>query len=503
MTRCFWRLMATVLALTLGVAGATAQQTTAQPQAPDAVLQRIVVHAVSYPDGRAPHSFVASDFDDDLRQLPIGVFDSGIGGLTVLEAILALDAFDNQSLQPGADGRPDFQHERFVYFGDQANMPYGNYAAAGKEDYLRELILKDTAFLLGRRYFETPDARQPQLDKPPVKAIVIACNTATAYGLEDVRSAVQAWQLPVIVVGVVEAGAQGVMRQIEGTRGSGAVAVLATTGTCSSMAYPKAIGRTVGLAGKRPPQVIQQGSVGLAGAIEGDPTFIAGTRTAESRSSWAGYQGPATDQTSALLNPEYLQRYQFDASGLLGSPSRPETLALNSIDNYVRYEVTSLVENYRRNGGGEPISMVVLGCTHFPLVEAEITAAFARLRRYEEAGQRPYESLIAETIRIIDPAELTAKELFRSLAKNRLRADVRKPLAVENDLFFLSVPSPAWPGVRLDRSGGLDRQYKYGRTPGRLTVEDTRSIPLTPALLPETSLSLIQTHLPEVWRRLQ
>jgi hypothetical protein len=81
--------------------------------------------------------------DEATRHLPIGVFDSGIGGLTVLEALLTLDAFHNDTLQPGADGVADFAQERFIYFGDQANMPYGNYSAVQRTDYLRELIVKD------------------------------------------------------------------------------------------------------------------------------------------------------------------------------------------------------------------------------------------------------------------------------------------------------------------------------------------------------------------------
>ena len=46
--------------------------------------------------------------------LPIGVFDSGTGGLTVLEAILKLDAFNNETGKPGADGKPDFEKEQFI-----------------------------------------------------------------------------------------------------------------------------------------------------------------------------------------------------------------------------------------------------------------------------------------------------------------------------------------------------------------------------------------------------
>ena len=120
-------------------------------RAGDAVVDAIDAHLVSHPDGAAAFSFDRESYAGDLSSLPIGVFDSGIGGLTVLEAILTLDDFHNDDLKPGPDGRPDFANERFVYLGDQANMPYGNYAQAGRADFLRELILKDAIFLLGNR----------------------------------------------------------------------------------------------------------------------------------------------------------------------------------------------------------------------------------------------------------------------------------------------------------------------------------------------------------------
>ena len=153
----------------------------------DAVVDAIDAHLAGHPDGAAAFTFDRADYAGDLSSLPIGVFDSGIGGLTVLEALLTLDDFHNDDLKPGPDGRRDFENERFVYLGDQANMPYGNYAKAGKTDLLRELILEDAIFLLGNRYHAAGTIRH---DKPPVKAIVIACNTATAYGLEDLRAAV-------------------------------------------------------------------------------------------------------------------------------------------------------------------------------------------------------------------------------------------------------------------------------------------------------------------------
>ena len=87
---------------------------------------------------------------DRFRRLPIGIFDSGTGGLAVLEEVLRLDAFDNASGRAGADGKPDFARERFVFLADQANMPYGNYPSLGRTGFLKELAVCDAAFLLAR-----------------------------------------------------------------------------------------------------------------------------------------------------------------------------------------------------------------------------------------------------------------------------------------------------------------------------------------------------------------
>src|SRR4029079_12210505 len=129
--------------------------------------------------------------------------------------------------------------ERFVYLGDQANMPYGNYSAAGRVDFLRELIVRDLLFLLGDRYHIRD--RHHNGEKPPVKAIVIACNTATAYGLTDLRAALKFWGLDVPVIGIIEAGARAVVEQLPADGSPVSVGVLATVGTCSCNAYPKAI----------------------------------------------------------------------------------------------------------------------------------------------------------------------------------------------------------------------------------------------------------------------
>ncbi len=126
---------------------------------------------------------------------PIGVFDSGIGGLTVVRSLLTR-----------------LPHERIVYVGDTARVPYGPKSP-------------DTV----RRY---ADEIARWLVSEGVKAIIVACNTATAHALGALQQ-----HMPVPVVGVVEPGARAAVR----AAGSGPVGVIGTVGTIDSGAYERAI----------------------------------------------------------------------------------------------------------------------------------------------------------------------------------------------------------------------------------------------------------------------
>lgn len=127
---------------------------------------------------------------------PIGVFDSGVGGLTVLAALLAR--------------LPD---ECFVYLGDTARLPYGAKTPATVERY----SLQCAALL--RRY--------------DVKAIAIACNTAASVAVPAVTQA----HAPLPVLGVLEPGAAAAVAAST----SGRIAVLATEATIAGGAYERAI----------------------------------------------------------------------------------------------------------------------------------------------------------------------------------------------------------------------------------------------------------------------
>jgi len=157
------------------------------------------------------------------RQLPIGIFDSGVGGLTVYSALHA-----------------HLPNERFVYLGDTARVPYGTKSLATVERY----AVENAQFLATRG----------------IKLLVVACNTASALALPAIRRA-----LNIDVVGVIGPGARaaaqltsrvndaandnadggrtGRPRSQQETRSRRRIGVIATESTVQSGAYTEAIGK--------------------------------------------------------------------------------------------------------------------------------------------------------------------------------------------------------------------------------------------------------------------
>jgi glutamate racemase len=134
--------------------------------------------------------------DSDKKRLassPIGIFDSGVGGLTVLQEVYR-----------------QLPQESIVYFGDTARLPYGDRSPAEIVQYVREIL----------NWMSTQG----------VKMVIMACNTSSALALETVSP-----EYPFPILGVILPGAQAAVQQ--GTR----IGVLATPATANSHAYRQAI----------------------------------------------------------------------------------------------------------------------------------------------------------------------------------------------------------------------------------------------------------------------
>lgn len=131
------------------------------------------------------------------RDLPIGIFDSGIGGLTVYRAL-----------------HERLPAEHFLYLGDTARVPYGTKSLTTVERY----AIENSRFLEARG----------------IKLLVVACNTASALALPAIRRSVN-----VDVIGMIEPGARAAVEQSR----EGCIGVIATEATVHSHAYAKAIAR--------------------------------------------------------------------------------------------------------------------------------------------------------------------------------------------------------------------------------------------------------------------
>jgi glutamate racemase len=130
-----------------------------------------------------------------VKSAPLGFFDSGVGGLTVVRAV--------QELLPNED---------ILYLGDTARLPYGSKSP----ETIRQFADEDARFLISQG----------------VKAIVVACNTATAHALPGLR---EQYRLPII--GVIEPGVDAALANPNAER----IGIIATRGTIRSHAYQHAL----------------------------------------------------------------------------------------------------------------------------------------------------------------------------------------------------------------------------------------------------------------------
>ena len=218
------------------------------------------------------------------RNLPIGIFDSGVGGLTVYRAL-----------------HERLPNERFVYLGDTARVPYGTKSLATVERY----AVENSRFLAAHG----------------IKLLVVACNTASALALPAIRAAIK-----IPVMGVIEPGSRAAVEIAQGAN----IGVIATEATVQSHAYSKAIA-SMGATG----QVIERAC----------PLFVS-----------LAEEGWADSDVTRIVARDYLSEFHKTTLGVL-----------------------------------------VLGCTHYPILREVISETVGReitLIDSGEATARDVESLL-------------------------------------------------------------------------------------------------------------
>ncbi|NGM61312.1 Asp/Glu/hydantoin racemase [Sphingobacterium sp. SGG-5] len=449
---------------------------------------------------RDSSSFYFIDFGQyptSLKELPIGVFDSGTGGLTVLDAIVRFDEYNNADKHAGADGVVDFRQEDFIYLADQANMPYGNYDATNKTDLLQEHIIKDFQFLFGDKYYTSADA-ETWTTKKPVKAIVVACNTATAYGYKEAVEFVKKAGVDVPIIGVINAAVRGTLSQFD-KKDNGSIGVFATVGTIASEGYERTIREAMkeqGYTGNL--QIVNQGGHGLAEAVDGEADYI-NRKIDEPRDS---YRGPALDNDKYKIEKEFLSAYNFNFEGnqmLCDTKNADDCniLQINSPENYVRYHLVSMMNNLRSMDNPQPLKALILGCTHYPYMIKEINLVLHELRDFQDKNKAyPYRDLISDEVHIIDPSIYVARELFDVLKERQLFNNNGDMLA--NSEFFISVPNTSNKNVQLDSMGRFTYDYKYGRNAGEIQ-EYVKSVPFDNQNIPKETLDRFRQVIPETF----
>ena len=221
---------------------------------------------------------------------PIGVFDSGVGGLSVLRALLAA-----------------MPHERFVYLADSANAPYGE---------------RGDAFVAARTHAITDYLCQQH----HIKALVVACNTATAAAIHEVRSSHP--ELPLV-------GLEPAVKPALAVTKTGHVGVIGTRGTLTSAKFGKLMASLADQA-----HFVVQPCDGLAHAIERSVALPA-----------AAPDSPVSTTETGALCERYVQ-----AMGSFGTgPGQMDTL--------------------------------VLGCTHYIFVARELRALVGPEVQFIETGE--------------------------------------------------------------------------------------------------------------------
>lgn len=430
-------------------------------------------------------------YPKDISKLPIGVFDCSVNGFEVVDRLITIDRFDNITGKPEPDGIADFGGENLQFLSDRANGPYGKYVSSGNTDFLREQILRDVVFLMGEDYFNLAVDEYRSGFKEPVKMVIVSSPVADLNGMSDITAFLKASGTGVKAVGVVEAAVREAVTGVD-EDGNLCVGVLFAPDGISSIEYETVIRDMAGSAGKI--QVFNQEAVGLDAAIRGDKAYV-DTSVVAARDSYAG---PVTGISYNNIDQSLFDRYGFETENHALLYTQGKGIAgvqLNSVENYVRFHLVSMIERHRRSGSPIPISSIILADASYAQVRDILEKVMDELYNYRRGGIYLYRAGISPDFRFIDPAECAAVEAYSILRKDgnlALRGDKTALLP------FITRPAASLPAEALNPDGSMTGQFKYGRTCGSEELT-TKVVPFAPRYVTPEIMSYIEKNNPETY----
>lgn len=434
----------------------------------------------------------ADSYPQDISGLPIGVLDCSVNGFEVVERLLTLDCFDNITGKPEPDGIIDFGGENIQFLSDRANGPYGGYIEVGSLDFLKEQVLSNTIFLMSDDYFNLAGDEYRSGFKEPVKMIIVSSPVADLRVLPDINNFLEQSGTGVKAIGVVEAGIREAVSDVD-EDGNLCVGVLFAPDGVSSIEYESMIRKSVGNTGGKV-QVLNQEAVGLDAAIKGDTAYV-DTTAVVARDSYAG---PVAGVSYNNIDMSLFDRYGFDTQDNALLYVRKGDLSgvqLNSVENYARFHLVSMIERHRRSGSRVPISSIILADGSYAQIRDILEEVMEELYNYRRGGIYLYRSVISPDFRFIDPAECAAAEAYKVLRNDRNLALRGELTRLES---FITMPSASLPEDALNPDGTMKDDYKYGRQCGSEDLT-TKVVPFAPRYVTPEIMNYIERNNSEVY----
>lgn len=423
-----------------------------------------------------------------LSQLPLGIIDCSVDGFSIVEKFLGMDNFDNITGAAAKDGIGDFAGEDFQIIADVANGPFVGYERNANRAFLDERLVKDALFLMGNSHYNLSVDDFRSGVKDPVKLIVYACDYADLKGTAVLNGFLEKTGTDVKAIGVLESGIRDMVGEF-GKQENVCVGILYPSYALSAREYESKLRQMAEDAGFHGVlQVYNQEAVGLSGSIRNDPAYI----SSSAKGIRNDYAGPVLGVSYNNIDRSLLDRYRFNTDGNALLTGGKSGMQLNSVENYVRYHLVSMVERHRRSGSRVPISSILLVDYRYEEVLPVMEQVIVELYDYRRDGMYLYRNSISKDFRFILPIESAA-----SVAYTTLRQDRNLALSGSKSELrpFITWPSGGLSPEGIDSSGRLTDSFKYGRAAGTDEIF-TKELPFAPRYVDAGTMAFIEKNNP-------